>query len=483
MEMVQASHLGIQLLQVCLLGAEKAGVVAYHMDALRMALSGTPQPHLTVTTEEIKISSQLLRELAYCGQSHIPQVPVVLEYLEIILPCLLRSLRDIASHYEDKTRTKENRWRKMYHSMTEEVGGLPLQQRFILYNHFLALLRDLLTRSTHFDFSSMESLRLQIMRLREYRGIPPPPIRGVSAITHSGVMLDDAELIPTVHWAEQVFSHPLPCRTTLRQQHQQLAKSFGPHTPWNHVRLPNDFRVLFMWNFSGRRVSLVAYIGAQDQIPYFLLQTYHMDGPWYSLRGAHEIIIDRDGSNLLFRQWSPAENRSKLWATLCFMSWEELALMHCCFVSLKARNNLTINVAPEELTIRGERKLFQARIWDDGFLHSLIVYQDQMTRGLRLHAAVWDGVLRKLPVWTAFVTHQFDSPKWMKRVSKTKVHLADLQIYVFCQEYQEQNQRRGTSGAFEICFISEDAAKHFRNLFISLALEDMSTTTDSTTQS
>lgn len=39
---------------------------------------------------------------------------------------------------------------------------------------------------------------------------------------------------------------------------------------------------------------------------------------------------------------------------------------------------------------------------DDGFKHSLIVYQDRSTRGLRLHTAVWDGELRGCPVWTAF---------------------------------------------------------------------------------
>lgn len=40
--------------------------------------------------------------------------------------------------------------------------------------------------------------------------------------------------------------------------------------------------------------------------------------------------------------------------------------------------------------------------WDDDFAHSLIVYEDRATRSLRLHAAVWDGELRRCPVWTAF---------------------------------------------------------------------------------
>ncbi|KAL2685591.1 hypothetical protein Neosp_006691 [[Neocosmospora] mangrovei] len=157
------------------------------------------------------------------------------------------------------------------------------------------------------------------------------------------------------------------------------------------------------------------------------------------------------------------------------MTWEELVLMYCCFVSFKTRNSLTVQVATEDLILRGERKLFQARIVDDGFMHSLIVYEDTMTKGLRLHAAVWDGELRQCPVWTAFITHQSASPKWIKRVSKTKVRLADVQLYVFCQEYRQQNQRRGAAGAFEICFVSEEATKRFKELFAPST--DMSTTT------
>lgn len=189
MEMVPSGQLGLHLLQGCLLEAQRADKVAFHLVGLRNSLPEAPHAHLVVTTEEIRISAQLLRELAEYSQTHFSRVPVVLDYLEIILPCLSRSLRDITTHYEDRTLTKENRWRKMYHSMTQEAGGLSLPQRFILYNHFLTLLRELLTRlaptspnareshsltpvrSPNFDFNSMESVRLQIMQLREARGI------------------------------------------------------------------------------------------------------------------------------------------------------------------------------------------------------------------------------------------------------------------------------------------------------------------------
>ncbi|KAI5466230.1 hypothetical protein BGZ63DRAFT_438061 [Mariannaea sp. PMI_226] len=451
MELVHGGQIEVHLLQGCYLEASRAEQVAFNLEGLRFSLPNPPHPHLSLVIEEIRISAQLLRELADQSQVHFTRVPVVLDYLEIILPCLSRSMRDIKSHYEDRTLTRENRWRKMYHTMTDEASGLPLQQRFILYNHFLTLLRELLTRSPNFDLNALESVRLQIMQLRESRQIPPPPIR-VGPMIRPDAHLDEISITSSVHWAEQIFSLPLPSRTALK-----------------HQRSP----------FNERQVSLIVYLSPRDRCPYLLMRTYHLGTPWFSLRGAHELCVERDGSCLQFWRWSTSEGCAKLWASLCFMTWEEMVLLYCSFLSFKARNSLTLQIAPQEQALRGERKLFQARIIDDGFRHSLIVYEDQMTKGLRLHAAIWEGELRQCPVWTAFITHQSASSTWMKRVSKYKVRLLDVQLYVFCGNYQQQNQRRGTAGAFEICFVSEEASKRFKELCSPSPAE---TTTETTTE-
>ncbi|KAM0216617.1 hypothetical protein ACHAPA_007567 [Fusarium lateritium] len=425
MEMVLGGQLELHLLQGCCLEAERADCVAIQLVGLRHALTEGTHSHLLILMEEIRISGQWLRELAEYSNVHFSRVPVVLDYLEILLPCLSRSLRDITSYYEDRTLTKENRWRKMYHSMTQEAEA-------------------------------------------------PPPIRKNSAIRPESILDDDSGIGTNVHWAEKIFSLPLLSRTALK--HQQSSKVWGPHVPWDQVRMPSDARVLLIRSFNERQVNLIVYESGRDRCPYFLLRTFHMGTPWFSLRGAHELCVERNGSSLQFWQWSANEQCSKRWANLCFLTWEELVLVYCCFLSFKARNSLTIQVATEDLTLWGERKLFQARIVDDGFMHSLIVYEDYMTKGLRLHAAVWDGDLQQCPVWTAFVTHQSTSPKWIKRVSKTRVRLADIQLYVFCQEYRQQNQRINRAGAFEIRFISEEAAKRFREVFAPM-LTDESTMT------
>jgi hypothetical protein len=136
----------MHLLQGCCREAERADLVAVGLDQLRTALPESFHGHLVGLTEEIRGSSKLLRDLADRSQLHMARIPIVLNYLNVVLPCLCRSLRDITAHYEDKNLSREIRWRKMYHKMTEEAGGLPLPQRFVLYNHFLSLLKLLLTR-------------------------------------------------------------------------------------------------------------------------------------------------------------------------------------------------------------------------------------------------------------------------------------------------------------------------------------------------
>ena len=146
MEMVLGDQLELHLLQGCCLEAERADLVAAQLLGLHNVLPDGNHTHLMMIIDEIRASGQLLRELPEYCKVHFSRVPIVLDYLEILLPCLSRSLRDITTFYEDRTLTRENRWRKMYHSMTNEAGGLSLPQRFILYNRFLTLLRELLTR-------------------------------------------------------------------------------------------------------------------------------------------------------------------------------------------------------------------------------------------------------------------------------------------------------------------------------------------------
>lgn len=52
-------------------------------------------------------------------------------------------------------------------------------------------------------------------------------------------------------------------------------------------------------------------------------------------------------------------------------------------------------------------------------------------------------------------------PNWLKRVSRHKVRLADVRLFVFCKQYREQAQRRGPGGVFQIQFVSDDGEWSF----------------------
>lgn len=54
------------------------------------------------------------------------------------------------------------------------------------------------------------------------------------------------------------------------------------------------------------------------------------------------------------------------------------------------------------------------------------------------------------------VTHQSQSPTWLSRRSSRRVWLKDVQLYVFCNTYRQENMRQNKSGAFEICFHKEE---------------------------
>lgn len=139
-------HPDTRLLQGCFWEAERCELVSYGLEGLRNALPEHYHAHMSVLAEEIRASGLVLRDLMDRTQAHVPRVPVLLEYLNIILPCLSKTLCDIDGYIEDRSVSKEIRWRKMYNKMTDEVGGIPLPQQFVLYNRFLVTLYQLLTR-------------------------------------------------------------------------------------------------------------------------------------------------------------------------------------------------------------------------------------------------------------------------------------------------------------------------------------------------
>jgi hypothetical protein len=78
--------------------------------------------------------------------------------------------------------------------------------------------------------------------------------------------------------------------------------------------------------FDNDTISLMAYLSSADQCPYFLMRTKQGTAYWYSMRGAHELRIGREGSALQLRRWSRTDQCSKLWMAMYFLTWEGKSL-------------------------------------------------------------------------------------------------------------------------------------------------------------
>ncbi|KAI0908423.1 hypothetical protein F4823DRAFT_625574 [Ustulina deusta] len=458
-----ARDLGPRVLNGCCVEAERADRVGYCLQGLRNALPEHLHSHLTAVIEHLQITSQLLRDLADKSQVHLSQVPVMIDYLNVILPCLCRTLRDIMDYYEDKFLSKEHRWRTMYHNMSNELPGTTLPARFVMYNQFLGSLNFMLTRDPNFDVNAMEALRLRILQLREARKIDPPsPIR--ADLVRRDTALDFWKQETDSHWAEAIFTHPLPSRREFRKRGKSDA--FGPLDRMGYAKLfPDDSKILVKRTFENDRVSIIIFLRYRDQLPFVLVRTRTPIGePWVSIRSIDDLTIERESSSVLYLTfWNPIENRRKAWASLSFLTWEELVLFYCTFVCLKARDLWTNSLDPREFTIRREKRLFQAQIIDDERDHSLAVVEDIHTKGRRLHVMVGGGPLPRCPVWTAFVPP--DPPEdWLLHKSPHRILLRNLQVYSFCDEYRAYRQRT-RFGAFRIRFANAAAATRFKQLF------------------
>jgi hypothetical protein len=57
--------------------------------------------------------------------------------------------------------------------------------------------------------------------------------------------------------------------------------------------------------------------------------------------------------------------------------------MYCTFLTLKARNDLTLGMSPDEFTLKGEKKLFQAYV---SRLRAQSTYMFMLTPSIPLQA-------------------------------------------------------------------------------------------------
>ncbi|KAH8652804.1 hypothetical protein BGZ60DRAFT_533663 [Tricladium varicosporioides] len=453
----------------CWQEAKRADKIAALLLTLRTDLEGLYYDDITNLFRQAECSSRLLRDLFDIFPIYQSRVPLIRYYLHVILPTMSKTMRDMCIYIDNEDLPKRRQWTLMEERLGDQAD-MTLVERFIMYCEALVQIIRLLSRSPTYHPAMLEQLRQKHIRLRKLQGIPDPQVQ---IIPHRAPPVPNAAEIEGKrrHWAEKIFDDQPHAATGLK--HRRASKCFGYPMP-EPTGIPVGSTVLFKLPFDKNRLSITLYLHADGADITRLLCRWtdrYCVNPMYSCFGVHELCIRRNGSSLQFRRWSSGRAHSALWAALFFKTWERMVLFHQSFVALKARCPLTINVNPDDYTLSGEKVLFRAQIIDDGFEHALSVIQDKKTFGLRLHAAVWNGELRRCPVWTAFVTYQSASPSWLHRRSNHRVWLKDINPYVFCNTYKKRHQTR-KHGEFEIYFVDRQAADAFEEVFMEEEKDD-----------
>lgn len=445
----------------CWREAQRADKVAGHLVRIRNSVGLEFYDHITVTLREVESTSRLLRDLYDLFPIYRTRVAIILYYLNVVLPSLCKTLQEMTIYIDNAGLPPKAQWTLMVERLGAPQAGMTLPQRLAMYVELLIQLIRLLSKSPLYDPTSLELLSMRHLRLRHIQGIPAPP---QSLQPARPPPPEPPHSLERRHWAEKIFDDPPHSATGLR--HRRESKCFGPPMVDHRLGITHGSTVLFKLPFDKNRISVTLYLQPEGPDMTRLLCRW-MDryfNPLHSCYGVHELCIRRKGSSLQFRRWSVNRMHPTLWMALFFKTWEKMVLFHSAFGALKSRSPLTINITQDDVVLAGEKRLFQGKILDDGYEHILTVLQDEKCHGLRLHAAVRNGELRRCPVWTAFITHQSASPSWLKRHSRHRIWLRDVFPYVFCQKYKKKHQVT-KNGAFEIYFVNEEAADAFEDTF------------------
>lgn len=166
--------------------------------------------------------------------------------------------------------------------------------------------------------NALEVLQNRVRQLREKQGIKPPqPTAGplIARPTMAAVAFRDK----SAHWAQDIFSRPLPSRTPLKNL--DFSECYGP---WTNRPIFDDTKVLFRRTFDQDRLIVYAYWEPSTNDAHMLIRSVDLNTniPAFSIIPVQNLRIRRDGNSLSIWRWSDTQGCKKLWALLYFLTWE-----------------------------------------------------------------------------------------------------------------------------------------------------------------
>lgn len=166
----------------CWREAERADRAAEGLLRLRTVLDLEFYDQISEVLREVESTSRLLRDLYDLFPIYRSRVPIVLYYLNVVLPSFQRTLKEMKVYLEHENLPARAQWTLMSDRLNQQ-GGMTLAARFVMYVELLVQLVRLLSRcgkhsladwvvlmgvsrSPLYDPTSLELLRLRHLRLR-----------------------------------------------------------------------------------------------------------------------------------------------------------------------------------------------------------------------------------------------------------------------------------------------------------------------------
>lgn len=129
----------------CWQEALRADKVAAILLAIRTALKPDYYENISAVLREVESASRLLRDLYDLFPIYRTRVPVVIYYLNVILPTFQKSIRDMLIYIDNADLPARTQWSLMSQRLSDQ-GGMTLAQRFVMYCEALVQTVRLLSR-------------------------------------------------------------------------------------------------------------------------------------------------------------------------------------------------------------------------------------------------------------------------------------------------------------------------------------------------
>ncbi|PMD29368.1 hypothetical protein L207DRAFT_445552 [Hyaloscypha variabilis F] len=394
----------------CWREAQRADKVSEGLLRIRANLDQEFHDEITAVLREVESVSRLLRDVYDLFPIYRSRIPIVVYYLNVLLPPIQRTIKEMSLYLEHENLPARAQWTLMSDRLSHQ-GGMSLGARFVMFVGFLVQTVRLLSRhpsanvfrSVLYDATALELLRLRTLRLRTLQNIPEPlsPMRPHAAPPHP-----TAADLEKRHWAEKIFDNA-PGSTT-RLKHLRESQCFGPLMVETRLGISLGSCALFKLPFEKNRISVIFFLVPEspDTIRVLCRWIDKYNNPMYSCFGVHELEIRRKGSSLQLRRWSPTRGHPTLWLALFFKTWE--SMFSVSYIKGKSLTMGSNTPCPSSKTKVVEQ-----------YVYSLLA-----------------------------------SPDWIKRRSRHRIWLKDFSPYVFCDAYKKRHQLR-KNGAFEVYFLNE----------------------------